>query len=224
MGALDVMTEPRWAALDGWRQQENRHWQNNERHLAGYTRQRATAVWVGYPASRSMRSFEGGKVEGGTFPALIWHELMTAAMRGFESFPTPRPRQPPPPFPSIPKKRWSLLLAGITQELYDQLIDEPDYWTLALVEVAARGEPGRVFNRFGAGQIVPGGSTITLETRLSRTPPRPRSHRAERVGPSAAAGYEVVVDVTAIPMEDTPTPGYLGSRPRSGTSTTPSSP
>ncbi|HEU0317396.1 MAG TPA: penicillin-binding transpeptidase domain-containing protein, partial [Solirubrobacteraceae bacterium] len=39
------------------------------------------AVWVGYPTRlRSMSTeFNGGPVLGGTFPALIWHDFMTAA-------------------------------------------------------------------------------------------------------------------------------------------------
>ena len=111
----------------------------------------------------------------------------------------------------------------ITQELYDQLIDEPDYWTLALVEAATRDfEPGRAFNQVpGAGQIVPGGSTITLEIAVEPELLPVRSHRAERVEAKqqlAAAGYEVVVDVAADPDGgDTPTPGLSGLRTGSGT-------
>ena len=68
--------------------------QNNaDATFVGYTRQRTTAVWVGYPDEQiPMRTqFEGGKVEGGTFPALIWHEIMSAAMSGIEPEPFPTP-------------------------------------------------------------------------------------------------------------------------------------
>ncbi|MGI8556820.1 MAG: transglycosylase domain-containing protein [Solirubrobacteraceae bacterium] len=47
----------------------------------GYTKQMTVAVWVGYPTRlRSMKTdFNGGPVEGGTFPALIWHDFMLDA-------------------------------------------------------------------------------------------------------------------------------------------------
>ncbi|MEA2302112.1 MAG: penicillin-binding protein [Solirubrobacteraceae bacterium] len=55
--------------------------------FVGFTRGDAThpgltvAVWVGYPDRlRGMNTeFNGGPVLGGTFPALIWHDFMTAA-------------------------------------------------------------------------------------------------------------------------------------------------
>lgn len=229
-----VMTGTGWrAALDGWPSAgKTGTAQNNaDATFAGYTRQRATAVWVGYPDEQiPMRTqFEGGKVEGGTFPALIWHELMTAAMQGFEpeSFPTPPPSSTTTTLPEYPEEAVVPNLVGqeITQELYDQLIDEPDYWTLALVEVATRDfEPGRVFNQVpGAGQIVPGGSTITLEIavepELLPVPAVIGLSESEAKQQLAAAGYEVAVDVAADPDGgDTPTPGAVWAQdPGSGT-------
>lgn len=49
--------------------------------FVGFTERYTVAVWVGYPNStKSMETdFEGSPVEGGTFPALIWHDFMVAA-------------------------------------------------------------------------------------------------------------------------------------------------
>jgi membrane peptidoglycan carboxypeptidase len=65
----------------------------------GYTPQLATSVWVGFtPKPVPMRNQNGGRpVYGGTFPAMIFHDYMTAALAGapVQSFPA----APPPPAP-----------------------------------------------------------------------------------------------------------------------------
>jgi penicillin-binding protein 1A len=47
----------------------------------GFTDKLTIAVWVGYPdGNKSMsRDFLGGPVEGGTYPAQIWHDFVVAA-------------------------------------------------------------------------------------------------------------------------------------------------
>jgi membrane peptidoglycan carboxypeptidase len=52
--------------------------------FTGFTPQLATSVWVGDPRARvPMRHlFGGGPVYGGTFPALIFHDYMAAALQG----------------------------------------------------------------------------------------------------------------------------------------------
>jgi penicillin-binding protein 1A len=59
--------------------------------LVGYTPHLATSVWVGYPNSRvSMTSVHGISVQGGSFPAQIWHDYMlTAHGTNCDSFPPP---------------------------------------------------------------------------------------------------------------------------------------
>jgi penicillin-binding protein 1A len=51
--------------------------------FVGYDEKFTVAVWVGFPNRLVSMSndFDGGPVEGGTFPAMIWHEFMTGAMR-----------------------------------------------------------------------------------------------------------------------------------------------
>jgi membrane peptidoglycan carboxypeptidase len=50
--------------------------------FTGFTRQLATSVWVGDPARQTPMTdrFNGGPVYGGTFPALIFHDYMAAAL------------------------------------------------------------------------------------------------------------------------------------------------
>jgi penicillin-binding protein 1A len=49
----------------------------------GWDSKYTVAVWVGYPNKLipMTTSFNGGPVLGGTFPALIWHDFVTAAMQ-----------------------------------------------------------------------------------------------------------------------------------------------
>ena len=72
---------------------------NTSAFFSGFTPQLSTSVWVGYRARRvPMRNlFNGGPVYGGTFPALIFHNYMEAALAGqpVVGFPA----APPPPAP-----------------------------------------------------------------------------------------------------------------------------
>jgi penicillin-binding protein 1A len=49
--------------------------------FVGFTQRMTVAVWVGYPDKLKpmLTEFAGQPVEGGTYPALIWHDFMTAA-------------------------------------------------------------------------------------------------------------------------------------------------
>jgi penicillin-binding protein 1A len=63
--------------------------------FCGYTPNLATAVWVGYPnAQIEMTSVHGIAVAGGTFPALIWHDFMVAAIGGTEPLDWLLPKNP----------------------------------------------------------------------------------------------------------------------------------
>jgi penicillin-binding protein 1A len=51
--------------------------------FVGWTPQLTTAVWVGFPNKLIPMStlYNGGPVEGGTFPAVIWHAFMSQALQ-----------------------------------------------------------------------------------------------------------------------------------------------
>jgi penicillin-binding protein 1A len=57
--------------------------------FVGWTPQMTTAVWVGYPNGlvSMAHAFQGGPVEGGTYPAMIWHTFMTQALQILASEP-----------------------------------------------------------------------------------------------------------------------------------------
>ena len=81
--------------------------------FCGYVPQLATCVWVGHAEGQiSMTSVEGfSPVYGGTIPALIWHDFMTAATANmqvrdfaepsFEGYTQDAPSPPPLPAPSV---------------------------------------------------------------------------------------------------------------------------
>jgi penicillin-binding protein 1A len=64
----------------------------NDAWFVGYTPRLATSVWVGYPnALVSMLNVHGaGPMQGGTFPAMIWHDYMNIAKGSYcGDFPPP---------------------------------------------------------------------------------------------------------------------------------------
>jgi membrane peptidoglycan carboxypeptidase len=75
--------------------------ENRSAFFSGFTPQLSTSVWVGFRKGQvPMRTqFEGGPVFGGTFPALIFHDYMQAALAGAPviGFPAAPPPPPPPP-------------------------------------------------------------------------------------------------------------------------------
>src|SRR3954462_9949005 len=93
--------------------------------FVGFTDRLTVAVGVGYPDKLRpmLTEFAGRPVEGGTFPALIWHDFMTGANKAIDArvaaerkreglpplepkttttAPPPRPRAPRPPPPPPP--------------------------------------------------------------------------------------------------------------------------
>ena len=78
--------------------------------FVGFTERLTVAVWVGYPTSSSpmKTEYHGEPVAGGTFPAQIWHDFMTAALKRIPDERERgggRPRRTPPsdrPYPRRP--------------------------------------------------------------------------------------------------------------------------
>ncbi|MDQ3957257.1 MAG: PBP1A family penicillin-binding protein [Actinomycetota bacterium] len=61
--------------------------------FAGYTPDLVAVVWVGYPqGSIPMYDVHGVRVTGGSFPALIWRQFMSAALEGVPPTPFRVPR------------------------------------------------------------------------------------------------------------------------------------
>jgi penicillin-binding protein 1A len=132
---------------------------NTSAFFSGFTPQLSTSVWVGYRAKRVPMTnlFQGGPVFGGTFPALIFHDYMQAALAGQPVIGFPAaPPPPPPPEVTVPDvvgfpeaaARARLAQAGFTSE----------------VRQVPSGQPrGRVVRQVpGGGSRLRQGSTVVL--------------------------------------------------------------
>jgi penicillin-binding protein 1A len=76
--------------------------ENRNAWFVGFTPKLATSVWVGFPKANipMPNLFNGGPVDGGTFPAQIWGDYMKAARRGYcGDF-----AKPDKPFKAVPFK------------------------------------------------------------------------------------------------------------------------
>jgi len=152
--------------------------QNNaDAAFAGFTAQRAATVWVGFPEGQipMKKLFHGGPVQGGTFPALIWKEIMLAAHEGLpvEEFPTPPPSSTTTTLPPLPDSVEVPNLIGRTVD--DTLILEMDTASLILAQAEIETNefaPGTIVNQApGPGELVPGGATVTVEIAVLPPPP-----------------------------------------------------
>ncbi|MHB1390300.1 MAG: transglycosylase domain-containing protein [Thermoleophilia bacterium] len=64
--------------------------------FVGYTPDLSTSVWIGYPdGSIPMTNVHGGSVWGGGFPAIIWHDFMTEAVKDTPPRDFPIPMEKP---------------------------------------------------------------------------------------------------------------------------------
>ena len=229
-----VMSGTGWrAALEEWPSagKTGTSQNNADATFAGFTRQRAAAVWVGYPAEQipMQTQFNGDKVEGGTFPALIWHEIMTLAMQGLdpEPFPDPPGSSTTTTLPEVPEEATVPNLIGFeaNEFLRENLTGEPNYWAVEFIEVETRSHPpGQVFNQSpAAGQVVPGGSLIVLEVavepELFEVPSVIGLSEAAARQQLAAAGYGIDAVIEADPDGgDSPPSGIVWAQtPGAGT-------
>ncbi|MDE0701166.1 MAG: transglycosylase domain-containing protein [Acidimicrobiaceae bacterium] len=144
--------------------------QNNaDATFVGYTAQRTAAVWVGYPVGQVPMSYEfGGRpVAGGTFPALIWKEIMDEMHDGLPlgEFPTPPTSSTTTTLPNAPDEI-------VVPDLFGRMIDEElrlqmeeEFFTITVVERETTAYPsGTIFMQVpAAGSVVPGGVIITVE-------------------------------------------------------------
>jgi membrane peptidoglycan carboxypeptidase len=152
--------------------------------FSGFTPQLSTSVWVGFRARRvPMRTqFNGGPVYGGTFPALIFHDFMAAALAGqpIVGFPAappppkppeqkeppkpPKPKKPPkPPKPDKPRRPNVIVpgVVGLPVGTARSVLNESGLSTG--MAFSTFGQPGRVAAQSpGPGSSLPRGSYITL--------------------------------------------------------------
>ena len=132
---------------------------NTSAFFSGFTPQLSTSVWVGYRARRvPMRNlFNGGPVYGGTFPAIIFHNYMEAALAGQPA--VGFPAAPPPPAPpalGVPD------VVGLSQQAAQAILARAGFAT-SVRQVASAQPKGRVVRQGPrAGTRVRQGSTVYL--------------------------------------------------------------
>lgn len=147
---------------------------NGDATFIGYTAQRTTAVWVGFPEEVTPMSnyFNGGRVEGGTFPALIWKAVMDQAHDGLpaEAFPAPPPSSTTTTIPVVPQTVTVPDLIGRTvddalfAEVRSQFLRLNDPFVLETDEVPE----GQIVSQVPpAGQAVPGNTLISITIAIS---------------------------------------------------------
>jgi membrane peptidoglycan carboxypeptidase len=132
---------------------------NTSAFFSGFTPQLSTSVWVGYRARRvPMRNlFNGGPVYGGTFPAIIFHNYMEAALAGepVVGFPA-APPPPAPPALGVPD------VVGLSQEVAQAILARAGFAT-SVRQVASAQPKGRVVRQGPrAGTRARQGTTVHL--------------------------------------------------------------
>jgi penicillin-binding protein 1A len=191
---------------------------NGDATFVGYTAQRTTAVWVGFPEEVTPMSnyFNGGRVEGGTFPALIWKNVMEPAHAGLPNvdFPDPPPSSTSTLLPVVPDSVLVPDLIGrtIDEELYAEL--NAGYFSLSPFD--------RITDEFPEGQIItqvpaagtpaPGNVLITVEIAIA-----PLNAAVPNVLglPEAVARQTLTGDgfLNEVSIEENPEPGEAGLVP-----------
>ena len=146
--------------------------------FAGYTPDLVAAVWVGFPqgqismvpcSAKACTEEDPGtdiRVAGGTYPARIWREVMTAAHAGLPAseFATPPASAPPTTVQVLPDSVEVPDLFGLSAEAAAEALDGTTL-VLAPVEVAtATYAEGTIINQAPPPSTnVPGGATVIVE-------------------------------------------------------------
>ena len=160
--------------------------------FVGYTPQRTTAVWVGYPEAQipMIPPTTARKVYGGTYPAMIWKDVMEAAHLGLpvEEFASIIPTRSVLPTPATPTTTVAVEvpddgriptpdLLGLTLQNARALLagSVGGIRIVSIVEVEMEGtEPGTIIGQAPAvgSWIQPGGSLL-LEVTVEPPPMSP---------------------------------------------------
>ena len=141
--------------------------------FAGYTPNRATAVWVGYPAAQipMVPPATDIRVSGGSYPALIWREIMLAAHESIEitNFIPPPPSETSASTTTEPPLSFSVKIPDLVGRKWDDesLTAELDELslTLATAEIpTSEFAPGTIIAQApAAGSMQPSQTTINVE-------------------------------------------------------------
>ncbi len=145
--------------------------------FVGYTPQRATAVWVGFPEAQipMVPPTTDVRVSGGTYPAQIWREIMTEMHDGI----------PPTPL------RYPATVPTTTQPPSQELVEVPDLRGREFDESLITAELAEIGLRFTAVEVPT--SDYEADTIIGQAP-APKSQQPE----GATVLVEVAVPETLV--------------------------
>ncbi|MEZ5244673.1 MAG: transglycosylase domain-containing protein [Acidimicrobiales bacterium] len=193
--------------------------QNNvDATFVGFTPQRTTAVWVGFPTEGQIQMtnyFNGGSVQGGTFPAMIFKAVMDLAHEGLpvEAFPAPPPSSTTTTIPLPPQSVTVTMPDLVGRTVDDALYAEMDAARLQLnaFEVVRDDVPeGQIVSQVpAAGLVVPGGTVVSVGIAVAPiSSPVPNViGMTEAVARQALGGDGFLIEVS---YETQPEPGDSG--------------
>ena len=178
--------------------------------FAGYTPQRAAAVWVGFPDAQipMVPPTTDIRVSGGTYPAQIWREIMIAAHEGIPAVNLPAPPVSAPPPTTAPPPLDSVEIPDLVGRAWDQAQVAAELGELTLgvaavdVETDEYAEGTIIGQAPAARSLQRGGITVTVEVAVAPDLPTFLDmpgvvglSEAEARGVLAAAGLGVEVFV-----------------------------
>lgn len=139
--------------------------------FVGYTRQRATAVWVGFPEAQipMVPPATEIRVSGGTYPAQIWREIMLGVHQGLPAYELPPPPHSAPPPPTAEPLPDSVEIPDLLGRVWDEaaLTEELEALSLKVAAVDVQTDEYEHATIIGqapaAGSLRPGGVTVTVE-------------------------------------------------------------
>jgi penicillin-binding protein 1A len=207
---------------------------NGDATFVGFTPQRTTAVWVGFPEEVTPMSDyfineSGGKqrVEGGTYPAQIFKAVMDAAHADLpqELFPTPPPSSTTTTLPDVPETVEIPNLIGrvVSPDLYTEI--EEKFFQLNPFEVVRDDVPaGTIVSQIpAAGTSVPGLTLISVGVAIAPfTSPVPNvidlseAEARQTIG-GEGFGHDVIYEENPEPPDGGNVPGAVWAQdPESG--------
>ncbi len=196
---------------------------NGDATFVGYTPQRTTAVWVGFPEEViPMRDYyQGRRVDGGTFPALIFKAVMDQMHDGFENtaFPTTPTSSTTTTLPLPPESLTVPNYVGRPVSI-DLLVQaEEQFFNLVIAEEETNEFPeGTIISQTpAAGTQVPGLSLNTVTIIVAMSPlsaPVPDvlglgEAQARQTISGNGFGHDVIYEENPEPGEGGPEPGVV---------------
>ncbi|MDE0268397.1 MAG: transglycosylase domain-containing protein [Acidimicrobiaceae bacterium] len=184
--------------------------------FVGYTPQRAAAVWVGYSNAQipMVPPKTDIRVSGGSYPAMIWSEIMLAAHKGIlaTDFPDPPPLSLTTPT-TIPSELVAVEIPDFAGNLWDENVLTAELAVLDLkldyVEIeTAEFTEGTIIGQIPAARsLQPSGTTVILEVAVE--PEIPAIITAPDVVGLSAGEARQLLAAAGLPVDEILEPQFI---------------